>query len=329
MLCFLPTNVNAATLRLLEYLSAQAPVFEAESVMIFAVTRGDGDSGMSDAARSWLKGKTLFDRAGRVFRAYDVPDPSPPRDEAAAGVLTYLVDRRMRVDRRVDTPSALVHVGEILSWVRYRERTDAVDVEQPDFGGFAPVLMIPGVFEPDFCRLVLSWFAAAPKYDSGFMHQSGENTVGMIDYARKRRTDVMLKDYEQRLAIQNRLARRVFPEMGRAFQYQVTRIERYVVACYDSSQGDHFHKHRDNATRATIHRKFALTVNLNDGYEGGALTFPEHGDTEYRPPLGAGVVFSCGLMHQANPVIRGRRFAFLSFFHDEQGETDRIATQVK
>ncbi len=90
MLCFLPTNVNAATLRLLEYLSAQAPVFEAESVMIFAVTRGDGDSGMSDAARSWLKGKTLFDRAGRVFRAYDVPDPSPPRDEAAAGVLTII-----------------------------------------------------------------------------------------------------------------------------------------------------------------------------------------------------------------------------------------------
>jgi hypothetical protein len=29
------------------------------------------------------------------------------------------------------------------------------------------------------------------------------------------------------------------------------------------------------------------------------------------------VVFSCGLLHQALPVHRGRRFAFLPFLYDE------------
>jgi predicted 2-oxoglutarate/Fe(II)-dependent dioxygenase YbiX len=31
------------------------------------------------------------------------------------------------------------------------------------------------------------------------------------------------------------------------------------------------------------------------------------------------VVFSCALLHEATPVTRGRRYAFLPFFYDEAG----------
>src|SRR5215218_7840664 len=44
---------------------------------------------------------------------------------------------------------------------------------------------------------------------------------------------------------------------------------------------------RDNLSPATAHRRFALTLNLNDGYQGGQLRFPEYGPELYRPAPGA------------------------------------------
>ena len=35
------------------------------------------------------------------------------------------------------------------------------------------------------------------------------------------------------------------------------------------------------------------------------------------------MVFSCSLLHEATPVTRGRRYAFLPFFFDEAGEALR------
>jgi predicted 2-oxoglutarate/Fe(II)-dependent dioxygenase YbiX len=35
------------------------------------------------------------------------------------------------------------------------------------------------------------------------------------------------------------------------------------------------------------------------------------------------VVFSCSLLHEATPVTRGRRYAFLPFLYDEAGAAIR------
>ena len=35
------------------------------------------------------------------------------------------------------------------------------------------------------------------------------------------------------------------------------------------------------------------------------------------------MVFSCSLLHEATPVTRGQRYAFLPFFYDEAGEEIR------
>ena len=70
------------------------------------------------------------------------------------------------------------------------------------------------------------------------------------------------------------------------FAFDVTRMERHIVACYDQA-GGYFRAHRDNTTKATAHRRFACTINLNTGeYEGGELRFPEFGQRTYRAPLG-------------------------------------------
>src|SRR6516162_269741 len=71
----------------------------------------------------------------------------------------------------------------------------------------------------------------------------------------------------------------------RFFQFKATRLDRYIVSCYDSAVGGHFHRHRDNDNVGAQHRRFAVTINLNQDYEGGDLVFPEFGRRPYRAAL--------------------------------------------
>lgn len=106
-------------------------------------------------------------------------------------------------------------------------------------------------------------------------------------------------------------------------------MERYIVACYDSAAGGHFRAHRDNTTKGTAHRRFAVSINLNaEDFEGGDLCFPEFGDRLYRPPTGGAVVFSCSLLHEARPVTSGRRFAFLPLLYDDAAAAIREQNNV-
>ena len=51
--------------------------------------------------------------------------------------------------------------------------------------------------------------------------------------------------------------------------------------------------HRDNPTPDLAHRRFALSINLNQGaFEGGELVFREYGEQRYQVPSGAALVFS-------------------------------------
>jgi hypothetical protein len=102
-------------------------------------------------------------------------------------------------------------------------------------------------------------------------------------------------------------------------------MDRYVVACYDSEVGAHFHRHRDNINAGAQHRRFALSINLNKDFEGGDLLFPEFGRRTYRPSEGGALVFSCGALHQVTPVTKGKRYAFLAFMYGEEDVAKRQA----
>jgi predicted 2-oxoglutarate/Fe(II)-dependent dioxygenase YbiX len=182
----------------------------------------------------------------------------------------------------------------------------------------APVLVLPRIFEPGFCQRLIAEYERIGGGASGFMRDEGGRTVGVMDASHKRRRDAFLEDDALKAQIRARLNARLVPEIRRAFQYQVTRLERYVVACYDAADQGFFRAHRDNTTKATAHRRFAVTINLNTGdYEGGELNFPEFGPQTYTAPAGGAVVFSCSLLHEARPVMRGRRYAFLPFLYDD------------
>jgi predicted 2-oxoglutarate/Fe(II)-dependent dioxygenase YbiX len=193
----------------------------------------------------------------------------------------------------------------------------------------APVLIAPRIFEPAFCKRLLDYYDAQGGTPSGFMREVEGKTVMATDPSHKRRSDATIEDEALAAACRARISRRLSPLITQAFQFTPTRIERYIVACYDADSGGWFRPHRDNTTKGTAHRKFAVSINLNaEDFDGGDLRFPEFGSRTYRPPTGGAVVFSCSLLHEATPVTRGRRFAFLPFLYDEEGAKIREANNA-
>jgi predicted 2-oxoglutarate/Fe(II)-dependent dioxygenase YbiX len=192
----------------------------------------------------------------------------------------------------------------------------------------APVLIAPRIFEPELCAALIAAHQAHGGTFTGVMRDAGDHTAYVMDELKKRR-DVLVRDPELQAAIRERLERRLFPLMRVALGFKVTQIERMLVSCYDVEDGGVFHAHRDNTTMATAHRRFACSLNLNDGFEGGDLRFMEYGPATYRPPLGGAVVFSCALMHEATPMKAGRRYAFLPFFYDDEGAAQLAAYQAR
>lgn len=189
----------------------------------------------------------------------------------------------------------------------------------------APVTIIPSLFEPDLCQALIAFYGKKGGTPSGFMRDVEGKTVSINDPRHKRRDDCIVSDEALRGVIRQRIMRRVVPAVKRAHQFEITRMERYLIGCYDSAVKAHFRPHRDNTTQGTAHRRFALSVNLNDAFSGGELYFPEYGMQRYRAPAGGGIVFSCSLLHAVTPVTAGMRFAFLPFLYNEEASAIRQA----
>jgi len=190
----------------------------------------------------------------------------------------------------------------------------------PPAQDWAPVIAVPDVLEPELCRELIDLYEADGGQDSGFMSEVDGKTRLLLDPAHKIRRDWLVEDPGLARALNLRLMHRLLPMVNRAFSFTATRVERLLVGCYEAETGGHFRAHRDNTTKGTAHRRFAVTINLNaEDYEGGDLSFPEFGPRLYRAPTGGALVFSCSLLHRAMPVTRGRRFAFLPFLYDDAG----------
>src|SRR5258707_15643095 len=121
----------------------------------------------------------------------------------------------------------------------------------------APVVIVPRIFESEFCTRLIAAYDAQGGAPSGVMRDIDGKTVGVLDNF-KRRRDVFLEDEALRKEAQARLNRRLLPEVKRVFQFKAPRLERYPVACYDAEEGGFFRPHRDNETLAPQHRRFAV-----------------------------------------------------------------------
>jgi predicted 2-oxoglutarate/Fe(II)-dependent dioxygenase YbiX/peroxiredoxin len=317
VLLFFGSAASGQVRAALAAVEADAGLFDDKIACFFGVSIDRADE-LKKRVATRLPGRRFFfdfDRAVSV--AYRACTP----ESQSYHPFWLVLDPQLRVLGRFPLPDA----DRVLSFLRRLPPLDqhaGVDLH-------APVLIAPRVFEPEFCRRLISLYEAQGGEDSGFMRDVDGKTTLVVDYAHKRRSDWHIDKPDQQAAIRARMTRALVPLMKQAFAFEVTRMERYVVACYEAEHGGHFRAHRDNTTLGTAHRRFACTINLNaDEYEGGDLRFPEFGSRLYRAPTGGAVVFSCSLLHEATPVTRGRRFAFLPFFYDEAGARLRAENNV-
>ncbi|MBE9092529.1 redoxin domain-containing protein [Tychonema sp. LEGE 07203] len=190
----------------------------------------------------------------------------------------------------------------------------------------APVLVIPNVLDKASCGALIDLYKTHGGSPSGFMRQIDGKTVGIHDDNFKKRRDFFIEDPKLQQRLSAIILRRVRPEVEKAFQFTITRFERYLVGCYDAQSGGFFRPHRDNTSKGTLHRRFAMTLNLNVGeYTGGFLRFPEYAPHGYKGDSGTAIIFSCSVLHEATPVISGERFALLSFFYGNEDARVRQA----
>lgn len=301
------TNGSAPAAKELIGQLAAADVFDDQRASLFIVTTDPSDEAPGRLPIRSPGVRAFYDTEHTLNRLYGIA-----RFEGRP--VSVFISPRLQILGIVATEERDKHAAAVIDALR---RVPA-PAELPGLLAHAPVHIIPKIFEPELCRLLITGYERHGGTESGFMRDIGGRTVAVQDPRHKVRRDWNIEDQQLISLLQERFKRRVVPEIKKAFQFDVTRMERYLVACYDAAEGGHFRPHRDNTTKGTAHRRFAVTVNLNaEDYEGGDLRFPEFGRRTYRAPTGGGVVFSCSLLHEATPVTQGRRYAFLPFLYDE------------
>lgn len=309
VLCFFRSAADAAGRRVLDDFLSNRPVFDEDNVAFFGVST-DPEDEQATRVQDVVPGMRFFwDFDLEVSRQFGAVDGEVYRPH------TLVLDPRLRVLRVFpfgDAPET--HVARVLEFVAGLPplAPDAAAAVQ------APVLVVPHIFEPELCRELIAYYDAHGGTESGFMREIDGKTVAIMDPGFKRRRDVEIASADLRRQCMIRIHDRLASEIHKAYQFHATRMERYIVSCYDAQTGGYFRPHRDNTTKGTAHRRFACSLNLNTGeYDGGELRFPEFGRLRYAAPAGGAVVFSCSLQHEATPVTRGKRYAFLPFLYDE------------
>ena len=305
VLSFLASPANPRIEHELAELFRDSHLFDEDRIVFYGILTAPPDDPAPYLNRSTVASAFIADYDGAVSRAF-----------GAAGMpRTIVLDPMLRAVADIAWDHADGHAATVRGVL---QTLPAVD----DSAGVpltAPVLIVPRVFDFPLCDVLIQSYEKLGGKDSGFLLDVDGKTAQVVDYRLKRRNDLVVAHPQLRDAIRSQIVRRLVPAIERFFQFQATRMDRYIVACYDSAVGGHFYRHRDNVNLGAQHRRFAVTINLNGGYDGCDLVLPEFGHRAYRAPHGGAVVFSCGALHQVTPITSGRRFAFLAFLY---GETD-------
>jgi peroxiredoxin len=275
LLVFLPKDDGAAAADAMRLLAAHRSRFDDRTLSAFIVVR---DPATAATAQDMPGLHWVLDLAGEVSRLYGAL-----RAEGAESPIWLLLDPTLRAIGRVQL-GAGQKILDMIAQLRPPAEHAGVPMH-------APVLTAPRIFEPELCQRLIALHQADGGAFTGVMRDAGARTVMVMDDL-KRRRDVLVEDEALQALLRDRLERRLFPLIARGLGFGVTHIERYVVSCYDADDGAVFHPHRDSTTQGTAHRRFACSINLNEGFAGGDLRFPEYGPRTYRPPRGGATVFS-------------------------------------
>jgi predicted 2-oxoglutarate/Fe(II)-dependent dioxygenase YbiX len=257
-----------------------------------------------------------------LLSVYCLPETFDAWGFDSSAPFIVVTDRNMRVAALIEGQGEKAKVEAALGCVAAEPTEATRDIQLP-----APVLLVPNILSARFCRALIDRFESSAHIAGGMASMDAHgNTIHKIDESKKRREDYVLPpDDPLGRHVLEALSRICLPEMKKAFQCDISHVDRMIIARYDDT-GGYFRRHRDNAAPSVAFRQFALSLNLNsEEYEGGYLLFPEYNAHRYKPERGAGIFFSASLLHEATPILKGRRYVLLTFLHNAEGEAHRQA----
>lgn len=324
VLLFLGSATRALPAEIYQTLMAQRALFDDITLSLFVVSM-DPEDERQQHLQEMLPGVRIFwDSPATISLLFGVAQQAAEQGAVAFQPAAVVLDPTLRVMQYfLPTADAPNFSPALLRFLVALPVPLSGPAQQQ-----APVVIVPRIFEPELCQALIRYYEKTGGEDSGYMKKENGVIKGVIDYDMKRRHDCLIEDAALSKMVADRIRTRLLPEILRVFRFQATRMERYLIACYDGDSGGFFRPHRDNDGDG--HRQFAVSLNLNtEEYTGGDLRFPEYGLQTYRPPSGGACVFSCSLMHEATPVTAGRRFVFLPFLYDEAAAAKREANNKK
>lgn len=307
LLAFLNAPDSEQTQSLLRSLAELEPQLSAAGATVLAI------SASSDAARNRvLKHETGFvwsvacDPSGGLFASYGLHKGQDQADRLV--LLTPFRQVRAWFDLDKDASSTLKTIMDLL---QNAQAAEELRWSPPH----APVLIVPNVLTREECgKLVESVEANTP-----FMVRrpqpgeiAGNYKIPVYEYDRQDRVDLIIKDPNTLAFLDERIFGRVTPMIKKAFAFDVTRREDLHIARYVGAREGYTIGHRDNSSPAGAHRRFALSMSLNEDYEGGGVAFKEFSPKGYRVPAGTAMVFSSSLLHEVQETTSGVRYNLIS-----------------
>ncbi|MEP3421276.1 MAG: redoxin domain-containing protein [Erythrobacter sp.] len=316
LLVFLSDPQDEQTIPLLRSLAQFDGQFDDANATVIAI------SASSDAkANKKLKRAAGFpwpiacDPSGAIFASYGLHKGS----DRAARVVLVTPYRQIRTwfDLKEDASVTLKTVMDLL------ENTQAAE-ELRWSPPHAPILVVPNVLSPEECGKLVE----SVETDTPFLVRqpspgevAGNYKIPVYEHHRQDRVDLIIKDRNTLAFLDERIFGRITPMIKKAFAYDVTRRENLHIARYVGQREGIEMGHRDNTEPPGAHRRFALSMSLNDDYEGGEIAFNEFSPKGYRVPAGSAMVFSSSLLHEVQETTAGVRYNLISHLFNDSGLT--------
>lgn len=313
-LTFVPALDHSDAARVIASLAASNDEIEALGGAVIIVT-AESSANRNRALRraANIPFLVLADAAGSAFAAYGLHKAGPEVSPTAVRIAAVSPYRRLRQIWDLEAMTDIA--GDAIALLKHSREADAAAWAAPH----PPVLVVPQVFSADECRRLIDEFESKDGFRIN-RPNPGEATQGYklptYEYGRQDRIDHVIGDRALLGFLDQRLTERVFPMVRHAFAFSVTRREDLHVARYSGPRGGVEIGHRDNRT-ATFHRRFALSLNLNDDYEGGGVVFREFTNRPYKNAAGSALVFSSSLLHEVEETTAGVRYTLISHFFDD------------
>ena len=314
VLFFFGAAVRPDVVEALAWFSDRDDLFDDKNCLFLGISNDPNDFSAGRLRQSSSGQRMLLDIGGVVTRQY-LSAPVAGQTQGGGRPIAFVLGPALQIVGIVELAEPVTFIAQVASALNEQLAISSAVSS-------APVLVVPRVFDRSFCEHLIAAYERAGGREIGSIEHGGQ-AVDQFDPNFRKRSDFYISDEATVSRTRELLERRLLPMVNRAFQFRTTRIERYLVGCYNAETGGYFRPHRDNTAPVVAHRRFAVTINLNDDYVGGNLRFPEFGYQAFRTEPGAAIVFSCSLLHEVIPVTGNRRYAFLSFLYDEQSQQMR------